>query len=125
MTTQNERYYTVSEMAKIIGHSRDAVKSYVHKKKFIPVGKRAGTKLYSRETLDKIATYYLELYPIKEVRSNKTDDVSEISSGYIEDDLKEQAEMIYSEISLDLQTAVNIFLKQTIIDNGFPFRPKL
>lgn len=125
MTTENERYYTVSEMAEILGKSRAAVKTYVYKKEFIPAGKRSGARVYSRATLDKIANYYSELYSIKEVSSNKIDDVSDISNVYIEDDLKEQAEKIYSEIGLDLQTAVNIFFKQTIIDNGFPFRPKL
>jgi len=36
---------------------------------------------------------------------------------------KEQAQQIFSAMGLDISTAVNMFIKQTIRNNGFPFLP--
>lgn len=36
-------------------------------------------------------------------------------------DVKMQAQKIFSEIGMDMTTAVNVFLKQAIRYNGFPF----
>ena len=36
-------------------------------------------------------------------------------------DVKRQAQELFSDLGLDLSTAINIFLKQSIRDEGFPF----
>lgn len=40
-------------------------------------------------------------------------------------EIKEQAEAIFSELGLNMSTAVNIFLRKTIKENGIPFDLKL
>ena len=40
-------------------------------------------------------------------------------------DIKESAEKIFAELGLNMSSAVNIFLRQTIRENGIPFRLKL
>jgi DNA-damage-inducible protein J len=40
-------------------------------------------------------------------------------------DVKEAAEKIFTELGLNMTTAVNIFLRQTIRENGIPFELKL
>jgi len=37
-------------------------------------------------------------------------------------DIKEAAEEIFEELGLDMTTAVNIFLRQVIRENGMPFQ---
>ena len=41
----------------------------------------------------------------------------------IDDDTKKQAQQIFSEMGLDISTAVNIFIKQVIRNRSFPFLP--
>ena len=36
-------------------------------------------------------------------------------------DVKNAAEKIFEELGLNMTTAINIFLRQTIRENGFPF----
>lgn len=36
---------------------------------------------------------------------------------------KEEARKLYSDLGLDLSTALNMFLKQSLVDNGLPFTP--
>lgn len=43
----------------------------------------------------------------------------------VDSEVKNSAKEILSEIGLDLSTAVNIFLRQTIRENGIPFDLKL
>lgn len=40
-------------------------------------------------------------------------------------DIKEQAEKIFSELGLNMTTAINMFLRTTIRENGIPFSLKL
>lgn len=40
-------------------------------------------------------------------------------------DIKSAAEKIFEELGLNMTTAVNIFLRQTIRENGIPFELKL
>lgn len=40
-------------------------------------------------------------------------------------EVKEQAEVIFNELGLNMTTAINIFLKSTIRENGIPFDLKL
>ena len=40
-------------------------------------------------------------------------------------DIKEAAERIFEALGLNMTTAVNIFLRQTIRENGIPFELKL
>lgn len=40
-------------------------------------------------------------------------------------DIKEQAELIFSELGLNMTTAINMFLRTTIRENGIPFSLKL
>ena len=41
----------------------------------------------------------------------------------IDDESKKQAQQIFSEMGLDISTAVNMFIKQVILNRGFPFLP--
>ncbi len=40
-------------------------------------------------------------------------------------DVKKQAQLLFSELGMDMTTAVNVFLKQAIRANGFPFDIRL
>jgi DNA-damage-inducible protein J len=40
-------------------------------------------------------------------------------------EIKEQAEIIFSELGLNMTTAVNMFLRTTIREHGIPFTLKL
>lgn len=39
----------------------------------------------------------------------------------IDENLRSQAAEIYEELGIDLQTAVRIFLKRSVMENGLPF----
>lgn len=39
----------------------------------------------------------------------------------IDDDLKAKATQIYSELGLDISSAVRMFLKRSVLENGIPF----
>lgn len=43
----------------------------------------------------------------------------------IDADLKDQAEALFAQLGLDLQTAVNVFVRQALRERGFPFEIKL
>ena len=43
----------------------------------------------------------------------------------IDEKLKEQVTEVYSELGMDLATAVTIFFKQTVREGGLPFQPHL
>ena len=40
-------------------------------------------------------------------------------------EIKDQAERIFSELGLNMTTAINMFLRTTIRENGIPFALKL
>ena len=40
-------------------------------------------------------------------------------------EIKDQAEVIFSELGLNMTTAINVFLRTTIRENGIPFELKL
>ena len=40
-------------------------------------------------------------------------------------EIKDQADRIFSELGLNMTTAINMFLRATIRENGIPFTPKL
>ncbi|MFW0168891.1 type II toxin-antitoxin system RelB/DinJ family antitoxin [Rothia sp. P4278] len=37
---------------------------------------------------------------------------------------KEEAMRLFSELGLDMSTALNMFLRQALVDNGIPFTPR-
>jgi len=41
----------------------------------------------------------------------------------IDDDIKKQAQQILRDMGLDVSTAVNMFIKQVVINRGFPYLP--
>lgn len=43
----------------------------------------------------------------------------------IEDSLKEEAAQIFERLGIDTSTAIRMFLKRTIMENGIPFRMTL
>ena len=43
----------------------------------------------------------------------------------IDTDLKKQAEDIFSELGLNMSTALTVFLRQTVRSNGIPFELRL
>ena len=42
----------------------------------------------------------------------------------IEENLKKQAVELFSQLGIDMSSAVNMFLKQVILQNGIPFEVK-
>ena len=40
-------------------------------------------------------------------------------------DVKEQAQRVFAQLGMDMTTAVNVFLRQVIRSNGFPFELSL
>ncbi len=40
-------------------------------------------------------------------------------------DIKDKAEVIFSELGMNMTTAINVFLRTTIRENGIPFDLKL
>ncbi|WP_440311413.1 type II toxin-antitoxin system RelB/DinJ family antitoxin (plasmid) [Lactiplantibacillus plantarum subsp. plantarum] len=36
---------------------------------------------------------------------------------------KEELRSLYNDMGLDLSTAVNLFFKQSLVENGLPFQP--
>jgi len=43
----------------------------------------------------------------------------------VDEQLRDQAQQIASDLGMDLTTAVRIFLKQMVNNKGLPFRPEL
>ena len=43
----------------------------------------------------------------------------------IDSDIKKQAQLLFAEFGLDMTTAVNMFLRQSIRQHGIPFELKL
>ena len=43
----------------------------------------------------------------------------------MDSEVKKQAEAIFNEIGMNMTTAINIFLKQSIRENGIPFELKI
>ena len=43
----------------------------------------------------------------------------------VDKDIKDQADQIYSELGLNMTTAINMFLRTTIREHGIPFALKL
>lgn len=43
----------------------------------------------------------------------------------MDSEVKRQAEALFSEIGMNMTTAINIFLKQAIRENGIPFELKI
>ena len=40
---------------------------------------------------------------------------------YVDSEVKEQAQLVFTSIGLDMTTAVNIFLRQSILQRSLPF----
>ena len=45
---------------------------------------------------------------------------TDIISVEIEGDLKEKADVLFAELGIDIETAINLFLRQSIARNGLP-----
>ena len=43
----------------------------------------------------------------------------------VEPEIKEQAEMVLNKLGIPMSSAVNIFLRQVVIQNGLPFDVKI
>ena len=43
----------------------------------------------------------------------------------VDDELKNQASVIFNELGIDLSTAIRMFLKRTVLEKGIPFDTKL
>lgn len=43
----------------------------------------------------------------------------------VDETLKKSAETLFEEIGMNMSTAINIFLKQAVRENGIPFQLKL
>ena len=43
----------------------------------------------------------------------------------VDDDLKNQAIRVFDDLGLDLSTAIRMFLKKSVQENGLPFEAKL
>ena len=42
----------------------------------------------------------------------------------VDDDVKERAAALYESMGMNLSTAVNMFLRQSLAEDGLPFRPR-
>lgn len=42
----------------------------------------------------------------------------------VDDDVKARAAALYESMGMNLSTAVNMFLRQSLADNGLPFQPR-
>ncbi|KAA8816759.1 type II toxin-antitoxin system antitoxin, RelB/DinJ family [Bifidobacterium rousetti] len=42
----------------------------------------------------------------------------------VDDDIKERAAALYESMGMNLTTAVNMFLRQSLVEDGVPFRPR-
>lgn len=40
-------------------------------------------------------------------------------------EVKEDAKAIFAQLGIDMSAAINLFLKQAIVDRGLPFKPSL
>ncbi len=43
----------------------------------------------------------------------------------MDSDIKKQCETLYEELGMNLTTAINVFLRQSLLVGGFPFEVKL
>ncbi len=43
----------------------------------------------------------------------------------LDNDLKKQSEAMYGELGINLTTAINVFLRKSLVVGGFPFDVKL
>jgi len=43
----------------------------------------------------------------------------------LDEDLKKKAKELFANLGLDMTTAITMFLKQSIRENGFPFKPTM
>ena len=43
----------------------------------------------------------------------------------VDDDLKNQASVIFNELGIDLSTAIRMFLKKSVLEKGLPFDTKI
>ena len=43
----------------------------------------------------------------------------------VDDDLRDRAQQVANDMGMDLTTAVRVFLKQMVNDQGLPFKPAL
>ena len=43
----------------------------------------------------------------------------------VEPEIKEQAEMVLNKLGISMSNAVNIFLRQVVLQNGLPFEVKI
>ncbi len=43
----------------------------------------------------------------------------------IDDDVKAEADILFSELGLNMTTAFNMFIRQSLRDNGLPFMPRI
>ena len=39
----------------------------------------------------------------------------------VDNDIKEKAKKVFNALGLDMSTAVNVFLRRSVIENGLPF----
>ena len=39
----------------------------------------------------------------------------------VDNDIKEKAKKVFNALGLDMSTAVNVFLRRSVIENGMPF----
>lgn len=46
-------------------------------------------------------------------------------SVHVDSDIKKQCEAMYGELGIDLNTAINVFLRQSLNAGGFPFDVRL
>lgn len=43
----------------------------------------------------------------------------------VDEDLKKEADKVYQDMGMNLSTAINVFLKQSVNEQSMPFKPNL
>lgn len=66
--------------------------------------------------LDKISLYVVVIFKINKMKSNTSMTIR------LNKSIKQQAQQLFSDLGIDMTTAINLFLRQAIQNNGLPFR---
>lgn len=82
-------------------------------------GHIASASYFQRIVVDFLRT--LEYNEITNERKGVDDMASSVLQVRVDESLRAQAAAIYEDLGIDLQTAVRIFLKRSVRENGLPF----
>lgn len=83
----------------------------------------AGPSRYCSYRID-IALQMVDIGAVDEKGADRMANTTDLSVR-IDKDIKKQCEALYNELGIDLSTAINVFLRQSLRVGGFPFDVRL